>query len=333
MKPFKLIRADDPGQAVAALAREPGAKCLAGGTNLLDLMKETVMGPPLVIDIRHLPLADMREIESEDGPVLRLGALTANADAAAHPLVKQRLPALAEAIVSGASPQLRNMATTGGNLLQRVRCPYFTGAAHPACNKRAPGSGCGARAGYQRYHAIFGTDGQCVAVNPSDMAVALAALDGVVNVLGPERARRVPLAEFHRLPGDRPDLDANLSPDELILSVDLPLTALARRSHYLKVRDRASYAFALVSVAAAVETAADGQVAAVRVVLGGAAHKPWRCAAAERELIGRSLADDAVLRRAAEAALADAAPLPGNGFKVGLAQAAIVRALRVLREA
>lgn len=182
MRPFELIRADDPCQAVALLAATPGAKCLAGGTNLLDLMKETVMGPPLLIDIRRLPLTELREIEGAEGPALRLGALVPNADAASHPLVRRNLPALAEAIVSGASPQLRNMATTGGNLLQRVRCPYFTDVAHPACNKRAPGSGCGARSGYQRYHANFGTDGQCVAVHPSDMAVALTALDGVVNV-------------------------------------------------------------------------------------------------------------------------------------------------------
>lgn len=331
MKPFTLSRASDPFEAIAALTANPDAKFIAGGTNLIDLMKEGVEGPPQLIDIRRLELSAISEIEAEGEKGLRIGALATNTDAANHPLVRQRFPALAEALLSGASVQLRNMATVGGNLMQRTRCPYFTDVAQRTCNKRSPGSGCGARGGYQRYHAVLGASDKCIAVNPSDMAVALTALDAIVNILGPQGTGRIPMADLHRLPGDQPYIDTNLGRDELILSVDLPATPLARRSHYLKVRDRASFAFALVSAAVAINAGPDGAIREARIVLGGVAHKPWRSEQAESELTGKRLDDDAALRRAAEAALAGARPLPGNAYKIALAQETIVRALSALR--
>jgi len=249
-----------------------------------------------------------------------------NSDAANHPLVCTRYPLLSQAFVAGASPQLRNMATVGGNLLQRTRCHYFYDVAYRECNKRAPGTGCAARDGHNRQHAILGASEQCVATHPSDMAVALAALDAVVQVRGPGGSRAIPLADFHRLPGDTPERDTNLAKDELIVAVDLPASPFASHAHYLKVRDRASYAFALVSVAAGLELDA-GRVRSVRIALGGVAHKPWRALDAERRLVGNPLTTEAIVAAGA-AAVAGARPLSENAFKVKLAERAVVQALR-----
>jgi xanthine dehydrogenase YagS FAD-binding subunit len=249
-----------------------------------------------------------------------------NSDAANHALVRTRYPLLSQALLVGASAQLRNMATVGGNLMQRTRCPYFYDPAFAQCNKRNPGSGCAAMGGHNRMHAILGASPQCVAVNPSDMSVALAALDAVVLVSGPSGERQIPFASFHRLPGDRPDLDTTLDPGELITAVDLPPPRFADHAYYLKVRDRASYAFALVSVAAALQM--DGPtVKEARIALGGVAHKPLRATAAEQRLAGQRLTD-ATLREAAALALRDAQPLDGNAFKVPLAQRAIMRSVK-----
>jgi len=258
---------------------------------------------------------------------LRLGALVRNSDAANHPLVRTRYPLLSQALVAGASPQLRNMATTGGNLLQRTRCHYFYDVAYAECNKRSPGSGCAARAGHARQHAIFGASDQCIATHPSDMAVALVALDALVVARGPNGERRIALQDFHRLPASTPQQDTNLAPDELIVAVDLPPSRFADHAHYLKVRDRASYAFALVSVAAALDRAGDGTVRDARIVLGGVAHKPWRVPAAERRLIGSRL-DASAIDDAARAAVDGAQPVRDNAFKVPLAQRAVARAIR-----
>jgi xanthine dehydrogenase YagS FAD-binding subunit len=323
MRAFSYVRAVGIDDALAAL-RRPGTRLLAGGTNLLDLMKGDVEQPTVLVDITHLPLADVTELP---GGGLRLGALVRNSDAANHALVRTRYPLLSQALVAGASPQLRNMATVGGNLLQRTRCHYFYDTAYGACNKRTPGSGCAAREGHARQHAIFGTSAHCVATHPSDMAVALAALDAAVVAHGPRGERRLAMQDFHRLPGTTPERDTNLAPDELIVAVELPPSRFADHAHYLKVRDRASYAFALVSVAAALDRAADGTVRDARIVLGGVAHKPWRASAAERRLIGSRLEDPAV-DEAARAAVDGAQPVRDNAFKVALAQRAIVRAVQ-----
>jgi xanthine dehydrogenase YagS FAD-binding subunit len=316
-------RARDIDHAIA-LAREPGAKFIGGGTNLLDLYKSGVERPRRLVDISRLPLNTIDELP---GGGLRIGAMVSNTDCANHPAVRTHYRVLSEAILNGASPQLRNMATVGGNLLQRTRCYYFADPALGACNKRVPGSGCAARDGYNRIHAILGASEHCIATNPSDMNVALCALDAVVRLKGPAGERQLPLEQFHRLPEDRPELDTLIQPGELITAVDLPASSFAARSHYLKVRDRASYAFALVAVAAALDLH-DGIVRDLRLVLGGVAHKPWRALTAEHELRGHAL-DDATLARAASAALADASPCRHNAFKVELARRAIVRALRV----
>ncbi len=244
MNPFTYSRASDANQAVAEISAKPQGKFLGGGTNLIDLMKMGVETPAQLIDINRLPLAQIEELPSGKG--LRIGALARNSDVAEHELIKTRYPVLSEALLSGASPQLRNMATVGGNLLQRTRCYYFYDPAFPQCNKRHPGSGCGAIEGFNRIHAILGQSEQCIATNPSDMCVALAALDAIVRVRGPKAEREIPIAEFHRLPGNTPERDTNLGPDELVIAVDLPAMPFATHSHYLKVRDRASYAFALV---------------------------------------------------------------------------------------
>jgi xanthine dehydrogenase YagS FAD-binding subunit len=320
MHPFQYQRVDRVDDAVAAIA--PDAKFLAGGTNLVDLMKGDVERPARLVDINRLPLA--RVEETPEGGV-RIGAMVRNSDCAEDRLVSERYPLLSQALLAGASPQLRNMASVGGNLLQRTRCYYFYDAAFPACNKRAPGSGCAAREGYNRIHAILGASPQCVATHPSDMAVAMAALDAVVEVRGRNGARRIPIADFHRLPGDTPQRDTNLAPDELIVAVVLPPNGFAQRSHYLKVRDRASYAFALVSVAAALDVQ-DGIVRDARIALGGVAHKPWRAAAAEKALVGRRLDRDAIAH-AAKASVEGAKPLAHNAFKVPLAQRSVARAL------
>jgi xanthine dehydrogenase YagS FAD-binding subunit len=322
MDAFAWTRADSVDQAIDAARRE-GSRFLAGGTNLLDLMKGDVERPSALIDINRLPLARVVET-AEHG--LHIGALVRNSDCANHPLVRERYPLLSQALLAGASPQLRNMATTGGNLMQRTRCYYFYDTAFPACNKRAPGSGCAARTGYNRIHAIFGASEACVATHPSDMAVALVALDAEVEVRGPGGTRRIPAADFHRLPGDTPERDTALEPGELIVGVNLPPSPFGARSHYLKIRDRASYAFALVSVAAALDEH-QGSVREARIVLGGVAHKPWRSTAAERALAGRRL-DAASIAAAAAATVDGAQPLAHNAFKLALARAAVGEALR-----
>ncbi|MCF5693284.1 xanthine dehydrogenase family protein subunit M [Pseudomonas sp. PA-1-2A] len=319
MNPFHYSRPTDVQQAVQMSSA--ASRFIAGGTNLLDLMKENISHPEHLIDITGLPLHGIQET-AEGG--LRIGALVSNADLAWHPLIEQRYPLLSQAILAGASPQLRNMASTGGNLLQRTRCYYFYDAAVP-CNKRQPGSGCPARNGLNRIHAILGASEQCVATHPSDMCVALAALAARVHVEGRGGARVIEFADFHRLPGDAPQRDNQLADDELITAIELPADHLARHSHYLKIRDRASYAFALVSVAAALELDGD-EIIDARLALGGVAHKPWRDRAVEALLIGRTVSRE-TFSAAADALLQDAEPLEHNGFKVKLARRAIIRAL------
>ena len=320
MNPFQYQRAADAAGAVQALS--PHAKVLAGGTNLIDLMKNGVERPEKLIDINKIALASIEPLANGG---LRLGALARNSDTANHPLVRERYPLLSRAILSGASPQLRNLATNGGNLLQRTRCPYFMYSEFPSCNKRAPGSGCAAIHGTNRMHAILGASESCVAVHPSDMCVALAALDATVRVRGRAGERAIPFSEFHRLPGDTPQLDTNLKPDELIVAIDLPRSPYAAHSDYLKIRDRASYDFALISVAAALEVD-NGRIRSARIALGGVAHKPWRAESAERALAGQNLSREN-LQAAANEALSGAKPLRENGFKVEMAKRAIVRAL------
>jgi xanthine dehydrogenase YagS FAD-binding subunit len=329
MNPFTYSRATDTDHAVTTISGKPEGKFLGGGTNLIDLMKMGVETPNELVDINRLPLAQIEELPNSKG--VRIGALARNSDVAEHQLIKTRYPMLSEALLSGASPQLRNMATVGGNLLQRTRCYYFYDPAFPACNKRKPGSGCGALEGYNRIHAILGQSEQCIATHPSDMCVALAALDAVVHVRGPNGEREIAFSDFHRLPGNTPERDTNLAPDELIVAVDLPATPFAARSHYLKVRDRASYAFALVSVAAALDLGANKKINDARVALGGVAHKPWRANAAEKKLIGQT-ADEKTFHAAAEAELAPARGYTHNSFKIELAKRAMVRALNVVAE-
>jgi xanthine dehydrogenase YagS FAD-binding subunit len=324
MNPFAYSRTEDPNQALALISAKPQGKFLSGGTNLIDLMKMGVETPAHLIDINRLPLAQIEELP--DGKGVRIGALARNSDVAEHELIKTRYPVLSEALLSGASPQLRNMATVGGNLLQRTRCYYFYDPAFPACNKRKPGSGCGAIDGYNRIHAILGQSEHCIATHPSDMCIALAALDAVVRVQGPKGERELGFADFHRLPGDTPERDTNLGPDELIVFVDLPALPFATRSHYLKVRDRASYAFALVSVAAALDLDSSKNIKAARIALGGVAHKPWRAEKAEKQLMGKN-ADEKAFHVAAEAELSAAKGYKHNSFKIELARRAIIRAL------
>jgi xanthine dehydrogenase YagS FAD-binding subunit len=327
MNPFTYSRAADVPQAIADLAAKPHAKFLGGGTNLIDLMKMGVETPESLVDINRLPLEKIEELP--DGKGVRVGAMARNSDVAEHELIKTRYPVLSEAFLAGASPQLRNMATVGGNLLQRTRCYYFYDPAFAACNKRQPGSGCGALQGFNRMHAILGQSEHCIATHPSDMCVAMAALEAVVRVSGPKGEREIAFADFHRLPGDTPDHETNLQPDELITAVDLPASKFAARSHYLKIRDRASYAFALVSVAAAVELDAAGKIATARIALGGVAHKPWRALEAEQTLAGKPPGDQA-FRAAADAALAGAKGYAHNTFKIELAKRTIVRALNTV---
>jgi xanthine dehydrogenase YagS FAD-binding subunit len=323
MRSFAYVRPPDVAAAVRAIAAEPQARFLGGGTNLVDLMREGIEAPATVVDVTGLPLTEVEELP---GGGVRIGAAVRNAELAAHPLIRTRYPVLSQALLSGASAQLRNMATVGGNLLQRTRCPYFyDGAA--ACNRREPGSGCDAVGGLNRDHAVLGVSDACIATHPSDMCVALAALDAEVEVESVRGVRRVPLTGFHRLPGDTPHVETDLAPDELVTAVELPAPA-ATTSRYRKVRDRASYAFALVSVAAALEVR-DGTVAAVRLALGGVAPKPWRAHEAERALTGAPATEESY-RHAAEAELAAAVGRPGNAFKIGLARRTIVATLREL---
>jgi xanthine dehydrogenase YagS FAD-binding subunit len=321
MRPFAYVRADRIDEAIAACGAD--AHYLAGGTNLVDLMKSGVERPVRIVDIRRLPLEGIAR--GADGG-LRIGALVPNADCANHALVRQGYPLLSQALLAGASPQLRNMATTGGNLLQRTRCYYFMDTAFERCNKRVPGSGCAAREGRNRIHAILGASEQCVATHPSDMAVALAALDAVVEVRGPRGTRRIAMERFHRLPGATPQRDTTLEPGELVTAVELAPNRFVAASHYLKVRDRASYAFALVSVAAALDLR-DGVVHEARIALGGVAHKPWRAREAEAMLRG-ARPGDAAFEAAARTCVAGAQPLHDNAFKVLLAQRTVARALR-----
>ena len=321
MNPFSYTRAESVAAAVGEVAADGGAKFIAGGTNLIDLMKENVERPNRLIDINRLPLAEIRP--GPDGG-LRIGALVTNTVVAYHEEVGRRYPLVSQAILAGASPQLRNMATTGGNLMQRTRCVYFYDTATP-CNKREPGSSCSAIAGFNKGHAILGTSEHCIATHPSDLCVALAALEAVVQVTGPSGERAIPFAEFHRLPGDTPHLDTNLRQDEIIMAVDLPARGFAEHHTYLKVRERTSYAFALVSVAAALEM--DGQtIQEARLALGGVAHKPWRDRQAEALLHGQGATRD-TYRRVAEVMLRDAKGFGHNDFKIELAKRAIVRAL------
>lgn len=326
MKPYHYEQARDIPGAVAALAEQPNAKYLAGGTNLVDLMKLEIMTPDVLVDVRRLT-SDRIE-ETEDGGV-RIGAAATNSDLAADPTIRSRYPVLSQALLSGASGQLRNLATTGGNLLQRTRCVYFYDTTTP-CNKREPGSGCSAIEGHNKDHAILGASEHCVATHPSDMAVAMTALEAFVNVHGPDGERRIPIEDLHRLPGDEPERDTTLEHGELITAVDLPPLDLAYNSKYRKVRERASYAFALVSVAAALDVE-DGVVRDARLALGGVAHKPWRATKAEKALRGEP-ADEENFRAAAEIELEDARPLCENAFKVPLARNVITRTLLELSE-
>ncbi|MFC7329663.1 FAD binding domain-containing protein [Marinactinospora rubrisoli] len=325
MKSFAYLSAPDIDTALRAVATEPNPRFLGGGTNLVDLMREGIEQPDTVIDITRLPLTDVEELP--DGGV-RVGALVRNSHLAADPLVRTRYPVLSQAILHGASGQLRNMATVGGNLLQRTRCMYFYDHA-TACNRRDPGSGCAAAEGFHRNTAVLGTSDHCFAAHPSDMAVALAMLDATVEVRSTRGTRRIPLTDFHRAPGDTPHVETELAPDELITAVELPPFPAAARSRYRKVRDRASYAFALVSVAAALEVADDGTVTTARLALGGVGTRPWRARTAEEVLTGAPATEE-TFAEAAAAELAAAAGRPQNGFKIDLARRTIVATLRRL---
>jgi xanthine dehydrogenase YagS FAD-binding subunit len=325
MNPFHYVRAGDTTSAVSSFAGEAApAHFLAGGTNLIDLMREGIERPRAIVDITRLPLTGIDVLP--DGGV-RIGAMVRNSHLAADPAIRDRFPLLSQAILNGASAQLRNMATTGGNLMQRTRCYYFYDST-TRCNKREPGRGCDALDGFNRIHAILGGSPHCIATHPSDMCVALAALDAVVNVVGPSGERTLAFSDFHRLPGETPNIDTNLRAGELITSVDLPGSSAQLPSTYRKVRDRASYAFALVSVAAALRLE-DGRVRDVRIALGGVAHKPWRASAAERLLAGSEVTIEA-FARAADAELAPAVPQAHNRFKIALAKRVIVSALSEL---
>lgn len=339
MNPFDYAVPTDLASALSQIrashADSPATspRFIAGGTNLVDLMKEGVLRPARLVDISRLPWTGVNEVDGG----LRLGALMRNADTAEHPLVRQRYPLVRSAILAGASPQIRNMATNGGNLLQRTRCVYHADVGVP-CNKRLPGSGCPAVEGIARQHAIFGASAHCIATHPSDLCVALAALDAVVHVRSLRGERSISFEDFHRLPGDRPDLDTTLAPDELITEIELPAAPqFVAHGSYLKLRDRASYAFALVSVAAALDLAPDGRVREARIALGGVAHKPWRNKEAEALLVGRrsetSSFEEAADRVMAEARAAGPVRAPytghGNHYKLPMARRAIVRALEM----
>jgi xanthine dehydrogenase YagS FAD-binding subunit len=320
MNPFNYQRATAPEEAVHAVSAH-GAKFLGGGTNLVDLMRYNVEHPTALIDVTHLSFTQI----TTAGNITTIGAGVRNSDLANHEIIRTNYPLLSQALLSGASPQLRNMATTGGNLLQRTRCYYFMDTAFPACNKRSPGSGCAAIKGFNRIHAILGASSECIATNPSDMNVALAALNATIHVQGPKGKRTIAFADFHRLPGTTPQLDTNLQPDELITAVELPAPRFAKHSYYLKVRDRQSYAFALVSVAAGLEMSSN-TIQSAGLALGGVAHKPWRSPEAEKFLVGTIASPDA-FSKAADLAVAGAKPYEHNAFKVELAKQSIVRAL------
>ncbi|MGA7084988.1 MAG: xanthine dehydrogenase family protein subunit M [Pseudolabrys sp.] len=325
MHPFTLSRADDPAKAIAAHARDPQLAFIAGGTDLIGLIKDRAALPDRLLDINGLP--HMAEIRALPDGGLRIGALARMSDVAANMEVRRQFPVIAEALLFAASGQLRNMASIGGNIIQRTRCAYFRDETDGRCNKRNPGSGCAALHGLNRNHAIFGWSQSCVATNPSDLAVALVAMNAIVIVRGQAGERRIPFTDFHRLPGNTPERDNVLDRGDLIVAIEVPANVEARASHYLKVRDRASYEFALVSVAAALAT--DGRrIRSARLAMGGVAHKPWRLAAAERSLRGISLENIDGLRSAIAASFIDARPLAHNAFKVELAQRVALRAMQ-----
>ncbi len=322
MRPFKYTRANDAANAVQTATANANSQFLAGGTNLIDLMKEDVERPDELVDITRL---NFGQVKSMDNGSVSIGGTAKNTDTANHPLIRQNFPLLTQAILAGASGQIRNMATNGGNINQRTRCSYFYDTAMP-CNKRDPGTGCGALEGINRNHAIFGWSKECVATFPGDMAIALVALDATVKAQKPDGTERsIPFADYHRLPGDMPQKDNNLEHGELITAIEIPKNNFAAKSYYLKVRDRASYAFALVSVAAALEM--DGnKIKQVRVAMGGVSHKPWRALEAEKMLVGKD-ATEANFKAAADAEMKAARPLEYNKFKVELGRRAIVRGL------
>jgi xanthine dehydrogenase YagS FAD-binding subunit len=319
MHPFKYTRVSTTKEALTATGSR--SRFLAGGTNLLDLMKLNIEVPNQLIDINRL---DLKKIEVVSSGNIRIGALVKNTDLAYNPTIMQRYPVLSEAILSGASAQLRNAASTSGNIMQRVRCPYFYDTAFP-CNKREPGSGCSAIPGYNRDHAVLGTSDYCIATHPSDMSVAMAALDAVIQVQGAKGTRNIKFVDFHLLPGKTPHLEHNLKAGEIITSVELPALSYGAKSHYLKARDRASYQFALASAAVALDIQA-GSIKGARIALGGVGTKPWRAFEAEQSLIGKA-ADQSAFQAAADIALAGAKPYKHNGFKIGLAKSTLVRAL------
>jgi xanthine dehydrogenase YagS FAD-binding subunit len=323
MRPFTYTRANTVESAVNAFSANPETRFIGGGTNLLDLMKMGVERPAHLVDINRLPLTEI----TEHGGGVRMGALARNTDAANHPLIRTRYPVLSQAILAGASQQLRNMATMGGNLLQRTRCYYFYDPSYRECNKRSPGSGCAAIEGVNRIHAILGASDYCIATHPSDMCVALTALDAAVQVTGPKGSRTIPISEFYRLPGNTPQHETTLQQGELITAIGVPPLPYGKHSFYLKIRDRQSYAFALVSVAVALDMDKDGgTIRCAHVALGGVAHKPWRAEKAEKLLAGKK-PEAKVLRAAAESELKEANGYGGNDFKIELARRCIVRAV------
>ncbi len=324
MRPFKFSQASDIAKATQAVTANREAKFIAGGTNILDLMKEGIERPRELVDVSRLSLTQIRSISGG----ISIGALAKNTETANHPLIRRNYPLLTLAILAGASPQIRNMATNGGNLMQRTRCTYFYDVTMQ-CNKREPGTGCGAMQGINKSHAVFGWSDKCIAVNPSDMSVALSALDATVKVQGAGgKQRLIPFADFQRLPGETPDKDNTLDHGELITAIEIPASssAIGSNSHYLKVRDRSSYAFAIISVAAGFEIKG-GMVQRSRIVLGGVAHKPWRAAEAEKLLQGKRPTEE-IIRAAADAEMKNARPLEHNGYKVELGKRAIVLAIK-----
>jgi xanthine dehydrogenase YagS FAD-binding subunit len=323
MEPFKLIRAHDNLTAIQS-AGINRSKFIAGGTNMLDLMKLNIETPKQLVDINKLSLYNIEELPNGG---VRIGALVKNSDLSYHPYIVKHFPVLSQALLSGASPQLRNMASSGGNLMQRTRCPYFYNTDF-ACNKRVPGSGCSAITGYNRMNAVLGTSDKCIATHPSDMCVALAALGASIQVQGSKGTRTIPFADFHLLPGQTPHIEHNLKQDELITHIEIPALPFAAKSHYLKVRDRASYEFALTSAAVALDIR-NGMIKNARVALGGVGTKPWRSLEAEKALIGAP-ANNETYKKAADLALAGAKPYKDNAFKVELAKRTLVRALKTV---
>ena len=322
MKNFQLLRASTPQSAIAVITKDTASAFIAGGTNLVDLMKKNVTAPDRLIDINQL---DLKKVEDLNGK-LRIGALARNSQVAQDKIIIKKHPLLALALAAGASQQIRNMATIGGNMMQRTRCPYFYNTDMP-CNKREPKTGCGAREGFNRMHAIFGASESCIAVHPSDMCIALSALDAIVYVVGTKGQRQIPFNDFHRLPGDFPQKDNTLERNELIIAVEIPDNKFSQNVHYLKVRDRSSYAFALVSVAAALNIE-KGTIAEARLVLGGVAHKPWRLFEAEKFLKGKTPTIENFMQ-AAQLSMQGAKSFGDNDFKLKLTPNAIVEALTI----